>query len=41
MIVARHGHGAAVVDGIAYVLMGGPTPGLSAQSSVESLDPTP
>jgi hypothetical protein len=41
MIVARHGHGAAVVEGIAYVLMGGPTPGLSAHPSIESLDPTP
>jgi non-specific serine/threonine protein kinase len=41
MIVARHGHGAAVVDGIVYVLMGGPIPGLSAHPSVESLDPSP
>jgi non-specific serine/threonine protein kinase len=40
MRVPRHGHGAAVVDGVAYVLLGGPTPGLSAHSSVESLAPT-
>jgi hypothetical protein len=39
MGVARHGHGAAVVDGTAYVVMGGPTPGLSAHRSVERLDP--
>ena len=39
MLVPRHGHGAAVVDGTAYVLLGGPTPGLSAHSSVESLVP--
>ncbi len=28
---AHHGHGAAVVDGVAYVLLGGPEPGLSAE----------
>jgi hypothetical protein len=39
MLVPRHGHGAAVVGGVAYVLLGGPTPGLSAHSSVESLVP--
>jgi len=33
----RHGHGAGVVGDTAYVLLGGPTPGLSAQASVESL----
>ncbi len=33
---AHHGHGAAVVDGVAYVLLGGPEPGLSASSVVES-----
>jgi len=41
MTVERHGHGAAVVDGIAYVLLGGPVPGLSAHASVERLDPAP
>jgi Kelch motif len=41
MNVRRHGHGAAVVDGVAYVLLGGPVPALSAQESVEALDPTP
>jgi hypothetical protein len=33
----HHGHGAAVVDGIAYVLLGGPEPTLSAGSTVEAL----
>jgi hypothetical protein len=33
---AHHGHGAAVVDGVAYVLLGGPEPRLSASSVVES-----
>ena len=32
----HHGHGAAVVDGVAYVMLGGPEPGLSASSVVES-----
>jgi non-specific serine/threonine protein kinase len=41
MTVLRHGHGAAVVDGVAYVLLGGPTPGLSAHPSVERLDVAP
>ena len=34
----HHGHGAAVVDGIAYVVLGGPEPTLSAGSTVERLD---
>jgi len=38
MRVERHGHGAAAVDGTAYVLLGGPEPGLSAHASVEALD---
>jgi Kelch motif len=37
MRTERHGHGAAVIDSVAYVLLGGPTPGLSAHSSLESL----
>jgi non-specific serine/threonine protein kinase len=41
MLVERHGHGAAVVDGAAYVVLGGPVPGLSAHASVERLDLTP
>lgn len=41
MNVLRHGHGAAVVDGVAYVLLGGPIPGLSAHTSVERLDLNP
>jgi hypothetical protein len=30
-----------VVDGVAYVLLGGPIPGLSAHASVERLDLDP
>jgi Kelch motif len=37
----HHGHGAAVVDGLAYVLLGGPQPTLSADSTVEALTLTP
>lgn len=37
LLEAHHGHGAAVIDGVAYVLLGGPEPGLSAGSTVESL----
>ena len=33
----RHGHGAAVIDGVAYALLGGEVPGLSASSTVELL----
>ena len=33
----HHGHGAAVVDGVVYVLLGGPEPALSAGSTVEAL----
>ncbi|MGH8901499.1 MAG: Kelch repeat-containing protein [Egibacteraceae bacterium] len=33
----RHGLGAAVVDGVAYVLLGGPRPGLSVSGTVEAL----
>jgi Kelch motif len=33
----HHGHGAGVVDGVAYVLLGGPEPTLSAGATVESL----
>ncbi|HUH07138.1 MAG TPA: hypothetical protein VML96_04945 [Egibacteraceae bacterium] len=33
----RHGLGAAVVDGIAYVLLGGPQPRLSVSDAVEAL----
>ena len=36
--VPHHGHGAAVVDGVAYVVLGGPEPGLSAGAVVERLD---
>ena len=37
LLEPHHGHGAAVVDGVAYVLLGGPQPALSAGSTVESL----
>jgi Galactose oxidase, central domain len=35
--VARHGIGAAIVDGTAYILLGGRTPGLSTSDLTESL----
>ena len=35
--VARHGIGAAVVDGTAYIVLGGRTPGLSTSDTTESL----
>lgn len=34
---ARHGLGAAVADGVAYVVLGGPEPGLTASAAVEAL----
>ncbi|MDQ3870984.1 MAG: hypothetical protein M3301_05120, partial [Chloroflexota bacterium] len=34
---ARHGLGAAVVDGVAYVALGGPRPGLTASDTIEAL----
>lgn len=34
----RHGHGAVVIDGVAYALLGGEVPGLSASSTTEMLD---
>ena len=37
----HHGHGAAVVDGIVYVLLGGPEPTLSAGSTVEAFTLVP
>jgi len=36
--VARHGLGAAVLDGRAYALLGGPRPGLTVSDVVEVLD---
>ncbi len=33
----RHGLGAVVVDGVAYVLLGGPVPGLTVSATVEML----
>ena len=35
--VPRHGLGAAVIDGTAYVVLGGPQPGLTASDVVEAL----
>jgi non-specific serine/threonine protein kinase len=35
---ARHGLGAAVVDGAVYVLLGGPEPGLFVSDAVEALE---
>jgi hypothetical protein len=37
LAVPRHGLGAAVVDGVAYVLLGGPEPGLFVSDAVEAL----
>ena len=37
----HHGHGAAVVDGVVYVLLGGPEPTLSAGSTVEAFTLSP
>ena len=37
MLQRRHGHGAAAVDGVAYVLLGGEVPGLSASATTETL----
>jgi hypothetical protein len=37
LAVARHGLGAVVVDGVAYVLLGGPEPGLAVTDTVEAL----
>ena len=38
---SRHGLGAAVVDGIAYTLLGGPQPGLTVSGTVEALELPP
>jgi hypothetical protein len=35
--VPRHGLGATVIDGVAYVVLGGPQPGLTASDIVEAL----
>jgi Galactose oxidase, central domain len=37
----HHGHGASVVAGVVYVLLGGPQPTLSADSTVEAFAPAP
>lgn len=37
MTASRHGLGAVVVNGVAYTLLGGPTPGLSVADVVEAL----
>lgn len=38
LIEPHHGHGAAVVDGTAYVVLGGPEPLLTADTTLEALD---
>jgi non-specific serine/threonine protein kinase len=38
---SRHGLGAAVVEGVAYVLLGGPQPGLTVSGTVEALELPP
>lgn len=38
LTLARHGLGAATMEGRAYALLGGPRPGLSVSAAVESLD---
>jgi hypothetical protein len=38
MSARRHGHGAVVVDGVAFAVLGGPSPGLAVSSSIEALD---
>lgn len=38
LVEPHHGHGAAVVDGTAYVVLGGPKPFLTADTTVEALD---
>ena len=37
LAVARHGLGAAVVDGVAYAALGGPRPGLTVSGMLEAL----
>ena len=38
MTQRRHGHGAAVIDGVAYAVLGGEVPGLSVSSTTELLE---
>jgi hypothetical protein len=38
LVEPHHGHGAAVVEGTAYVLLGGPEPLLTADTTVEAID---
>jgi hypothetical protein len=40
MLQARHGHGAGVVGGVAYALLGGDVPGLDATPTVEMIQIT-
>ena len=39
LAVAVHGHGAAVVDGVAYVILGGPQPLLTVSDTIQRLAP--
>jgi hypothetical protein len=36
-----HGHGAAVVDGVAYIILGGPQPLLTVSDTIQRLAPAP
>ena len=38
LTVPRHGLGAAVIDGTAYVVLGGPQPGLTTSDVIEALE---
>ena len=38
MTQRRHGHGIAVIDGVAYAVLGGEVPGLSVSSTTELLE---
>ncbi|MCA1588452.1 MAG: hypothetical protein LC744_07320 [Chloroflexi bacterium] len=41
LAVAVHGHGAAVVDGVAYVILGGPQPLLTVSDTIQQLRSAP
>lgn len=41
LAAAVHGHGAAVVDGVAYVILGGPQPLLTVSDTIQRLAPSP
>lgn len=41
LAVAVHGHGAAVVDGVAYIILGGPQPLLTVSDTIQRLGSAP